>query len=556
MGEEQRRAIAYFSMEFAFNKEIPNYAGGLGVLAADMMHSCADLGTPAVGVSLIYHQDDDPTQAWDPSPFMRKREETVKITIEDRTVHIAIWQMDITGTSGHVVPIIFLSTYVPENTDWDRDITRHIYSSHGYTRLCQEAVLGIGGYRALKKLGYDKVTCYHMNEGHTAFVGIERLRTNAYNEEKVRNTQTFTTHTPVPAGHDYFDYDMAYQTIGAMLPSNIRDIATHDRLGMTQLAMNLAKKTNSVSERHNEVCHQMFPEHQFENVTNGIYHLRWAGDAMAQIFDKHIAGWRENPGLLREAPSRLPNEALRNATQVEKRALMGWINSNHEFLSLPEIVDDDLFQEDVLTIGFARRFVPYKRPGLIFTDIDELRRIGYRKLQIIIASRCHPQDAFCNNLRSTIRDYSRAMRGQVRIAVIPHYDLGVAKRLVTGVDVWLNTPVSSREASGTSGMKAALNGALNLSTLDGWWIEGLRREPLSGWGFEGAGPEQEPHGRDVSDAQKLYAELKKAITCYTTAPDEWLERKKHAIALMDFFNTHRVINEYKERVWCCSRDKE
>lgn len=540
---------AYFSMEFALEKEIPNYAGGLGVLAADTMYSCADLGEKAVGVTLMYHQDDDPEHAFDPSPFMRKLDATVTVRIEDRDVKIAIWQMDIRGKNDHTVPIFFLSTFIADNNKWDRDITKHLYSSDGYTRLAQEAVLGIGGYRALKKLGYSRIDFYHMNEGHTSLLTIERLRANGFVPDQVRDKCTFTTHTPIPAGHDYFDYEMAQKTLGDFLPHDIRDYATYERLGMTQLAMNLSKTTNSVSKRHNEVCRSMFPGYEIENVTNGVYHPRWVGKHMEMLYEEFFPGWRDEPAQLAEAPMRLPNDRLKDARRNEKKDFIDWINANQSFLPLPVVEPDDLFKEDILTVGFARRFVPYKRPDLIFKNISKLREIGYRKLQIVFAGKCHPDDAYCNTLKEAIENYASDFRGQIRIAIIPAYDLNVAKKLVAGVDVWLNNPIPSREASGTSGMKAALNGILNLSAYDGWWIEGIDREPLSGWVFAKQLSDIDWSSRDEQDATELLINLQDVIDCYYNRHDEWLLRMKHAIALLSFFNTHRLVKEYNERIW-------
>jgi starch phosphorylase len=442
-----------------------------------------------------------------------------------------------------------LSTFLPENNKWDRDLTKYLYSSDGYTRLVQEAILGIGGYRALKKLGYAAIDYYHMNEGHTALLTIERLRQNGFNEDTVRQKCTFTTHTPIPAGHDYFDYNLATKTLGSFLPDNIRDYATHDRLGMTQLAMNLSSKTNSVSKRHNEVCQSMFPGYEIENVTNGVYHPRWIGSHMKALYDEHFPNWEYEPEKLIDAPRILPSDELTSAHAAEKKEFVDWINENKDFLPLPEVIDDDMFKEDVLTIGFARRFVPYKRPDLIFKHLDKLREIGYRKLQIVFAGKCHPDDMYCNTLKDAIAKYASEFRGQIRIAIIPTYNLDVAKHLVTGVDVWLNNPIPSREASGTSGMKSALNGGLNLSAMDGWWIEGIERAPLSGWMFAKRLSEEDWSNRDEQDSCELLDNLRDVIDCYYNRPDEWLLRMKHAISLLAFFNTHRLVREYNERMW-------
>jgi len=547
--EDHPLHVAYFSMEFAFHDELNNYAGGLGVLAADTMYSFADLGVPAVGVSLIYHQNDDKEKAFLPEKFMKKREETVEVTIENRKVKIIIWQMDVVGKNGHIVPVFFLSSYSPENTRWDRDLTKYLYASDRYTRLGQEAILGVAGYRALKKMGYNTIEHYHMNEGHTALLGLERLRANGNIIDIVKSKSTFTTHTPIPAGHDYFDYQLVYETLGNIIPPNIRDLATRDTLGMTQLAMNLSCKTNSVSKAHNEVCKSMFPGQTIENVTNGIYHPRWAGDSMRELFNTYLPDWEQNPTVFEKAVEAIPTEALLNARRAEKKALVEWINKDPENFPIENIIEEDLFSEDILTIGFARRFVPYKRPGLIFNNLDKLRDIGYKKLQIVFAGRCHPDDMFCNKLRDTIMHCGLELRGQIKVVVVPSHDLEIAKHLTAGVDVWLNNPIPPREASGTSGMKAAENGVLNLSILDGWWTEGMEQAPMAGWGFGGSSHEENFADRDTQDAEELLINLKDVINCYYERKDEWNERMKHAISLLSFFNTHRLVKEYDERIW-------
>ncbi len=538
--------VAYFSMEFALDDRFHNFAGGLGVLAADTMYSFADLGIKAVGVTMWYHQSEEAGKTLDPSPYMKKRDETVEVQIENRIVKLAIWEYEAKGHSGNSVPVLFLSANLPENKHWDRDLTKFLYASDRYTRLGQEAILGIGGYRALKACGYGPIAYYHMNEGHTALLGLERLRANGYNYDIVRSKSTFTTHTPIPAGHDYFDYDLARASVGYILPSNIQELATHDSLGMTQLAMNLSVRTNAVSRTHKHVTEQMFPGRAIEYVTNGVYHPRWVGDRLRELFDTRLSGWQQDPSRL-EKVFDIPDEALASAMREQKRSLVDWINEQPRCFHKDQAVQDDKFDTDTLTIGFARRFVPYKRPSLIFKNIDRLRSIGFRKLQFVFAGKCHRNDAYCNQLHDTIAHYDCELRGQIRVIVLPDYNLEIAKRLMTGVDVWLNNPVPPREASGTSGMKAALNGALNLSILDGWWVEGYEMRPKAGWGIVGNSGEGEES--DAHDNAALLDALEEMLRIYHDNPPEWRDRVKNSIALAGYFNTHRMIREYQERVW-------
>ncbi|MBM3261456.1 alpha-glucan family phosphorylase, partial [Candidatus Kaiserbacteria bacterium] len=435
--------VAYFSMEFALDDRFHNFAGGLGVLAADTMYSFADLGVPAVGVTLWYHQDDDAKKALDPSPYMKRHDETITVQIENRMVKVIVWEYEVTGASGKSVPILFLSTNHPDNEHWDRDLTKWLYASDRYTRLGQEAILGIGGYRALKACGYVPIKYYHMNEGHTALMGLERLRANGFNYDIVRSKSTFTTHTPIPAGHDYFDYNLAHTTLTSMIPSNIRELATHDSLGMTQLAMNLSVRTNAVSRKHAEVTRDMFPGRDIEYVTNGIYHPRWVGPAIRAVLDKHLPGWTEDPAKLRDVFA-IPDEEIEAAMRAQKQTLIDWVNTQPRCFSHAEASADDQFDTDTLTVGFARRFVSYKRPDLIFKNIDRLRAIGHRKVQFVFAGHCHPDDAFCNRLHDAIAHHDCELRGQIRTVVASDYNLDIATRMVQGVDIWLNNPVSPR----------------------------------------------------------------------------------------------------------------
>ena len=546
MKNKKTLETAYFSMEIAFAREVPNYAGGLGVLAADMLYSCADMGSSVVGVSLIYHQKDDPNKAFPISKYLKKCQEEITVRIEDRDVKVAIWRLDIKGKKGRV-PVFFLSTHLPENEPWDRNLTKNIYASDGYTRLCQETILGVGGVRALRALGYGEVRHYHMNEGHCSFLPLELLRENNYDEDKVRALCSFTTHTPIASGHDYFDYGLAYRTIGGVLTWDIKELAGQDRLGMTQLALSLSANANGVSKRHAEVCREMFPGREFKAITNGVYHGRWTGKYMTKLFNRSLKNWKNQPDVFSLAPDLISDKKLIKARRKEKKELVKWINSNRGFISMEHFSKEDMFSEEILTIGFARRFIPYKRPELIFFKKEILEKIGDKKLQLVFASHCHPAHDFCNDAMRDIIQDMEDLRGKIKIIMIPEYNLEISKKLVSGCDVWLNTPIPPREASGTSGMKAALNGCLNLSIGDGWWIEGQKAQPMAGWTF-GTKTEDEKE-RDERDAQDLMEKLKDVIACYYSRKEEWVERMKSAIALGGYFNTHRVCREYEEEMW-------
>ncbi|MBU1017469.1 alpha-glucan family phosphorylase [Patescibacteria group bacterium] len=541
--------IAYFSMEIALKSEMPNYAGGLGVLAADILKSCADLAAPVCGVSLMYHVSEDPQHAFRPGQEFKKRPETVQMHIEDRLVTIGVWEYIMRGEKGEI-PLYFLDTNLPENKRWDRDITNGLYASDRYTRLCQEVILGIGGVRMLRELGHDSIETFHMNEGHAAMLTLALLKENEFKDEPVKALCAFTTHTPVPAGHDHFDYKLVDRVLTQKVPWHIKKLAGNDDLNMTRLALSLSRKVNGVARKHAQVCNQMFPEYTFQAVTNGIHVKTWAGKSMAQLFDKELSGWAQDPEKLKGAVD-LQDESLIEAHNTGKKVLIDHINNNPDFFPIPsnELEDGDLFDMDTLTITFARRFVSYKRPLLIFHDLDRLRDLGYEKLQLIFAGPYHPDNHYAMEILNQLSHYGHGLRGQIKIAICSDYNLATSQYLVRGTDVWLNNPQPPMEASGTSGMKAALNAALNLSILDGWWIEGFEQDPKSGWAFG-----QEPSGiiqpqEDKVDADALYNTLEDVIDCYYKRKDEWVERMKHAVSLGAYFNTHRCVKEYMEKMW-------
>jgi len=542
--------VAYFSMEFAFSADIPNYAGGLGVLAADFMYAIADKQYPAVGVGLIYHQDDKDINKFHPEHFMKKVPETVKVQIEDREITIGAYEYEATTPSGNKALVYFLTAYSGDNEVWDRDITRYLYPSNPYHRVAQEAILGIGGGRMLQALGYKSLKHYHLNEGHAAFGTLELLKQNDYKDEKVKKMTRFTTHTPVPAGHDKWNYDLAYQVLGDQIPWHIRELATENELHMTHLALNLAGKTNAVAKSHKKVCNEMFPDHEIQAITNGVHHVRWASPATRQTLDAYLPTWRKNPKVLSQVPKKLPVAELEKMRAANKHDLINWVNENHGFFHFEgQLRPSDLFDPSWLTIVFARRFVPYKRPLLIMRDIERLRAVAGGKVQIIFAGHCHPDDHFCTNKKESLRHFANELRGSVRIASIPDYNVRIAEKLVAGANIWLNNPIPPREASGTSGMKAALNGGLNLSVLDGWWIEGMKRRPEAGWGFGKMLPNESENDRDDRHAAELYDRLADAVDIYYRDPDQWMAKSLQSMALLGHFNAHRCIDEYDKVMW-------
>lgn len=537
--------VAYFSMEFALNPNIPNFAGGLGVLATDLMRSAADLELPVVGVSLIYHENDDEQKAFPIGDYFQLLDPEIKIQIEDRQVNVRMFKYDIEGQTGHKVPIYFLNTFLPENKRWDRDLTRHLYDSEWYTRLCQEAILGIGGLRMLRALGYNDLKIFHMNEGHASFLTLERLKEEKGDIEAVRDSCVFTTHTPIPAGHDRFDYPLAHKTLNGIIPPDIQILSSPNELHTTKLALNTSRVTNGVSKKHAQVCKRMFPHHDFLAITNGVHHLTWSTQATQALYDKHLPQWRKDPSILSQAID-LPEKEVLKARKTNKKALVDYVNSHPDYLvhTNHKLDEGDYFDEDTLTITFSRRFVPYKRPLLFFKALNRLRDIGYKKLQVIYSGHCNPGDQYCNTVMSTLKQLQRELRGQIRLAVMPNRNLDSAKILAAGSDVWLNNPEPPMEACGTSGMKAALNGGLNFSTLDGWWIEASDMEPKAGWacGCDVA-------GHDELDCDAIYATLEEIMDLYYKKPKQWAERMKRSMSLLGHFNSHRNVLDYQQKMW-------
>lgn len=550
------RRIAYFSMEVAADPGMPTYSGGLGVLAGDTLRSCADLKIPIVGVSLLYrrgyfeqhldewgNQHERPVQ-WDPSRLARLLPTTVRMSIEGRPVVVRAWQHDITGLTGYVVPLLLLDTNVEENAAVDRELTSDLYGGDERYRLAQEIVLGIGGVRMLRALGYTQVERLHMNEGHAALLAIELLRERkerespAWDFDEVRRACIFTTHTPVPAGHDQFSYELVKQMLGDAAPLEVLQmLGGRDRLNMTLLALNMSTYVNGVAKRHGEVSQEMFPGYAIDSITNGIHSATWTSPSFQQLFDRHIPGWRADSFALRHAIS-IPVQDIWAAHVQAKARLLEEVRKR---TSLP-------FRDDALTIGFARRATQYKRAELVFSEpsqlIDMARTVG--PIQFIFAGKAHPKDEPGKEIIRRIIHIAGQLKPEIPIAYLENYDLLLAKLLTSGVDLWLNTPLRPLEASGTSGMKAAHNGVPSLSVLDGWWVEGYI-EGVTGWSI-GHGPSDaaSQEGSGARDARELYDKLRGVIApLFYQDRERWSGIMRSTIAFnASFFNTHRMVQQY------------
>lgn len=554
-GPTPDRHIAYFSMEVGVDSRMPTYSGGLGILAGDTLKSCADLRIPVVAVSLLYthgyfdqeldewgNQRERPV-TWTPSDYMHVLSPIVQVPIEHKTVWIRAWQYDIRGCTGYVVPLILLDTDFEDNQPADRDLTGYLYGGDERYRLMQEIILGIGGVRMLRALGYTEIRRFHMNEGHASLLTIELLRMGQHNTpewdfNRVRNQCVFTTHTSVPAGHDQFDYGLAHEVLGDFIPADIvRMLGGPDRLNMTRVALNLSTYINGVAKKHGEVSHDMFPLYPIDSITNGVHSRTWTCDSFRRLYDRHIPGWTNDPFSLRYAVN-IPKQEVWEAHAPAKARLIAEIRQRTSME----------FKEDVLTIGFARRATQYKRADLIFTDSGQLRDIASAvgPIQLVFAGKAHPKDEPGKEIIRRIFQTAQHLKDQVKIVYLEGYDMDLSKLLTSGVDLWLNTPLRPLEASGTSGMKAAHNGVPSFSVLDGWWLEGYL-EGITGWSI--GTKEGDPIEQTLAnqrDASALYDKLRSdIIPLYYRRRDRWIDTMRYAIAFnASFFNTHRMVQQY------------
>ncbi|GAB4389358.1 MAG: alpha-glucan family phosphorylase [Thermodesulfovibrionales bacterium] len=551
--------IAYFSMEIGVLNDIHTYSGGLGVLAGDTIRSSADLKLPMVAVTLLskegyFEQDIDPdgnqverSARWEPERFMTLLPQRVYLELEGREVAVQAWLYVEKSVTGGSVPIFFLDTDIKENHEKDRTITSWLYGGDEGYRLKQEAVLGVGGVRMLRELGFE-IKKYHMNEGHASLLTLELLREyrrdieEVWDEDlvwdinRVRDLCVFTTHTPVEAGHDKFSYELVASVLGQPLPTHIlKKLGGADKLNMTLLGLNLSEYVNGVAKKHRDVSRTMFPGYEIYAVTNGVHTYTWTADSFKRLYDKYLPGWANEPELFVRV-GRIPDDEIWAAHMEAKRSLIDFVNS-----STGAGLDCD-----TLTIGFARRATAYKRAHLLFRDIERLARIGAGKIQVIYAGKAHPKDTPGKSTIKYVFDCIKKLEGRIKVVYLKNYDMRMALHMVSGVDVWLNTPQRPREASGTSGMKAAHNGCLNFSVLDGWWIEG-HIEGFTGWSI-GPAPTETVLGEasDAQDAEDLYYKLEKIIipTFYNDR-HTWVRMMQNAIGKNAYyFNSHRMMRRY------------
>ncbi|MFW5852743.1 MAG: alpha-glucan family phosphorylase [Nanoarchaeota archaeon] len=547
----EKRKIAYFSLEIGIKPEIPTYSGGLGILAGDTIKTFADQGIPVVAVTLIYdkgyfHQEienGDQKEVevnWEKEKHMELLPSRINLKLEGRDIIIQAWVYYVEGISGKVVPIIFLDSDVEQNNEDDRRLTSYLYGGDRRYRLLQEAILGIGGVRMLQTLGHSGIEKYHMNEGHAALLTLELMNRSEKDLDEVREKCVFTTHTPVPAGHDSFDIELTknvlkdFYNIDSLNHSDIID--KENKLNMTYLALHHSHYVNGVAQKHGEVSSKMFPGYSIESITNGVHAATWASKEMGELLDKYIPPWRKDQYTIRYA-MRIPEEEIWKTHQIAKKKLLEYVKEKTGVH----------MHENVFTIGFARRAATYKRGNLIFSDrkrlIDIYNKVG--KFQIIFGGKAHPNDGGGKEIIKDIWNNIQELKGKIDIVYLENYEMFLGKLLTSGVDIWLNNPLRPREASGTSGMKAAINGVPHFSVLDGWWIEG-HVEDFTGWSIGPRPSHVEEENNQEEDIKDLYDKLeKKILPAYYKNPDKWKEIMRNCIAFNgSFFNTHRMISQY------------
>src|SRR3954469_11284806 len=600
------RAIAYFSAEFALHQSLPIYAGGLGVLAGDHCKEASDLGVPLIGVGFMYPQgyfhqhlsadgwqeESNEVLNWmdtaiEPALTPDGKPCLTPVPLDDRWVLVAVWRVRLGR-----VKLYLLDTDLEENAPWDRELSARLYGGDRETRIQQEIILGVGGVRALRALGSDP-GLFHLNEGHAGFVVLQRIRdliehgaTFDAALEEIRATTMFTTHTPVPAGHDAFPFHLVEKHLAGLwgtLGSN-RDrfmaLGAYDngsgmQFNMTALAIRSSGSTNAVSQLHGDVTRAMFApmwpdtaeaDRPVTSVTNGVHVPTWISSDLAALFATHLGGdWveRHDDAAMWDGVLSIPDEALWACRQSLRRYLFAFIRERarqrwmEEHVGIPRVVAaGTLLDPDALTLGFARRFTGYKRPELVFHDPDRLARIlnaAGRPVQIIFAGKSPPADDIGKHHLQRV--YKRALDPMFggRVAFVDDYDLHVAHFLVQGCDVWLNNPRKPLEASGTSGMKAAINGVPHLSIGDGWWAEGF--DGHNGWVIDG-GQDNDPDAVDAAAAAALYRLLEDEIVpaFYDRdrggIPRRWLATVKQAIrTVAPRFCARRMVREYVERMY-------
>ena len=538
--------VGYFTAEIGIWSELHTYSGGLGVLAGDHVKSAADAEINLIGVTLLYregygrqHIDETGNQtesfaAIDPSDHLIDTGLELTLPLDGGTLYSKIWKIEVVGVTGHVVPVYFLDTHHPENSEYHRRLGARLYGGNDDVRIRQEYLLGVGGVRLLNKLDKD-FSGLHLNEGHCSFALLELLN-QGWSRADLSKKILFTTHTPVPAGHDRFNWDDVNEVLGELMPDDavelvksVGDPEGGARCSMSHLAVALAEQVNAVSNLNAEVASKMFDNYQIHPLTNGVHHITWTSPIMAELFNSQLPGWKQNPALLANA-DQLSSDDLLDARRKNRKV----------FRELVKASTGVELKEDRLTIGFARRFATYKRANLVFHDLDKLREIGAGKIQFVFSGKAHPRDEGGKQLIRDIYGSAKHISQDIPVAFLENYDMDTGLAITSGVDIWLNNPVRPMEASGTSGMKAAMNGVPNCSILDGWWPEGCQHG-VNGWAIGSSEDERD----DERDAENIYSVLQNEVLPSWEKGDEiWANIMRASIATSARFTGARMISEY------------
>ena len=538
--------VGYFTAEIGLWSELHTYSGGLGVLAGDHVKSAADAEIPLVGVTLVYrkgygrqHLDKDGVQTetyrdLDPAQHMQDTGMEISLPLDDGELWAKVWRADITGVSGHVVPVYFLDTFHPKNSEKHLELGLTLYGGDDWVRIRQEYLLGVGGLRLLDKLGLE-VDGLHLNEGHCTFALLEMLG-KGWSREQLAKRVLFTTHTPVPAGHDRFEWEAVEEVLGDLLPSDAKQLVIDAgdpeegrRISMSHLAVALSGPVNAVSNLNAWVASSMFADHHIAPITNGVHHITWTSPMMADLFDKQLPGWREDPTKLAHA-GKIPTEDLVQARDIARKVLRELVQTSTGVR----------LDKNRLTIGFARRFATYKRANLVFSDLERLREIGAGKIQFVFSGKAHPKDEGGKALIKSIFDSGKDLEEEIPVAFLEDYSMATGLAMTGGVDIWLNNPIRPMEASGTSGMKAAMNGVPNCSILDGWWPEGCEHG-VNGWAIGEADDERD----DVRDASNVLDVIEnEVLPAWEEGDEKWCEIMRASIATSARFTGARMISDY------------
>ena len=538
--------VGYFTAEIGLWSELHTYSGGLGVLAGDHVKSAADAEIPLVGVTLVYrkgygrqHLDKDGVQTetyreLDPAQHMQDTGMEISLPLDGGELWAKVWKADITGVSGHLVPVYFLDTFHPKNSEKHLELGLTLYGGDDWVRIRQEYLLGVGGLRLLDKLGLE-VDGLHLNEGHCTFALLEMLG-KGWSREQLAKRVLFTTHTPVPAGHDRFEWDAVEEVLGDLLPADAKQLVIDAgdpeegrRISMSHLAVALSGPVNAVSNLNAWVASSMFADHHIAPITNGVHHITWTSPMMADLFDKQLPGWREDPTKLAHA-GKIPTEDLAGARDVARKVLRELVQTSTGVR----------LDKNRLTIGFARRFATYKRANLVFSDLERLREIGAGNIQFVFSGKAHPRDEGGKALIKSIFDSAKDLENEIPVAFLEDYSMATGLAMTGGVDIWLNNPIRPMEASGTSGMKAAMNGVPNCSILDGWWPEGCEHG-VNGWAIGEADDERD----DVRDAKNVLDVIEnEVLPAWNEGDEKWCEIMRASIATSARFTGARMISDY------------